>query len=118
MARLDMYANYELQASFKLDDNDFVLGRDASCVVSIPDSKVSRKHAIITSKGDDKIIENIGLNGTKVNGKAIESPYTLQAGDAIFIASYILVYQPEDITETDLDSTTIISRAPPKTLVL
>ena len=118
MARLDMYANYELQASFKLDDGEFLLGRDASCVVSIPDSKVSRKHAIIKSVGDDKIIENIGLNGTKVNGKTLESEYTLQAGDAIFIASYILVYQPEDIAEDDLDSTTIINRAPPKKLVL
>jgi pSer/pThr/pTyr-binding forkhead associated (FHA) protein len=113
-----MYANYELQASFKLDDSDFLLGRDASCVVSIPDSEVSRKHAIIKSVGGDKVIQNLGVNGTKVNGKALEDEYTLQAGDAIFIASYILVYQPEDLEKVDLDSTVIISREPPRTLVL
>lgn len=118
MARLDMYANYELQASFKLDDSDFLLGRDARCVVSIPDSKVSRKHAIIKSVAGEKVIQNLGVNGTKVNGKALEDDYTLQAGDAIFIASYILVYQPEDNTKSDLDSTTIVSRAPPRNLVL
>lgn len=118
MARLDMYANYELQASFKLDDGEFLLGRDANCVVSIPDSKVSRKHAIIKSVGEDRVIQNLGVNGTKINGKALESDYILQAGDAIFISSYILVYQPEDHEETNLDSTTIISRSPPKTLVL
>lgn len=118
MARLDMYANYELQASFKLDDNDFLLGRDARCVVSIPDSEVSRKHAIIKSINGDKVIQNLGINGTKINGKVLEGDYILQAGDAIFIASYILVYQPEDNSKIDLDSTTIIDRSPPQNLVL
>lgn len=118
MARLDMYVNYELQASFKLDDNNFLLGRDASCVVRIPDSNVSRKHATIRLVGDDRVIQNLGVNGTKINGKAIENDYTLQAGDAIFIASYILIYQPEDSSKIDLDSTTIISRAAPRKLVL
>lgn len=118
MARLDMYANYELQASFKLDDSDFLLGRDAGCMVIIPDSKVSRKHAIIKTVEGNRIIQNLGVNGTKVNGKSLKDDYTLQAGDAIFIASYILVYQPEDNAKADLDSTTIVSRSPAKKLVL
>ncbi|KXI28449.1 FHA domain-containing protein [Paraglaciecola hydrolytica] len=118
MARLDMYANYELQASFKLDDSDFLLGRDPNCVVIIPDPKVSRKHAVIKSVGDDRVIQNLGVNGTKINGKALDSDYILQAGDAIFIGSYILVFQTDYNDNTNLDSTTIISRSPPKHLVL
>ena len=118
MARLDMYVNYELKASFRLDDNEVMLGREAECAVRIPDGKVSRKHAVIKFLDGERIIENLGVNGTKVNGVDVDAPSVLKAGDAIFIANYILVYQPDEEVEQDLDGTTIINRAVPKNLVL
>ena len=107
MPRLDFYVNYELQASIKLDDAEVMVGRDPKCTVQIPDAKVSRKHAVITVDGDGHTIENFGANGTKINGKAIDAPCPLQPGDAIFISSYILVYQSDDAPAEELASTVL-----------
>lgn len=107
MARLDLYLNYERQASIRLEAAEVVLGRDPQCVVQIPDPKVSRRHAVISHQGGRHVIHNVGANGTRVNGVAIEEPHTLQPGDAIFIASYILVYQPDEASAGDLSETVI-----------
>lgn len=107
MSRLDLYVNYELQASIKLEDNDVVLGRAPGCAVQIPDSKVSRRHAVIYTEEVDHAIENFGANGTKVNGRIIDSRQKLKPGDAIFISSYILVYQSDDVPLEQSEATII-----------
>ncbi len=108
MARLDLYVNYKLQASMKLADSQTTIGRDHSCKVQIPDARVSRMHAVIQPEGAGHEIENLGTNGTKVNGHRLEAPKFLRPGDVIFISDYILAYQsdgtpPESIAETLLD---------------
>jgi pSer/pThr/pTyr-binding forkhead associated (FHA) protein len=108
VARLDLYVNYKLQASMKLAEGETTIGRDHSCKVQIPDAKVSRMHAVIQPEGAGHEIENLGTNGTKVNGLRIENPKLLKPGDVIFISNYILAYQsdetpPESIAETLLD---------------
>ena len=108
MPRLDLYVNYELQASIKLEEKDVVLGRAPGCAVQIPDPKVSRRHAVIYTDQENHAIENFGANGTRVNGNAIDARHPLQPGDAIFISSYILVYQPDDMPVEQLDATLII----------
>jgi pSer/pThr/pTyr-binding forkhead associated (FHA) protein len=107
VARLDLYLNYERQASIRLEAPEVVLGRDPQCVVQIPDPRVSRRHAVIRDQGGRHVIENVGTNGTRVNGVAIEQPRALQPGDAIFIASYILVYQPDEASAADFSETLI-----------
>jgi pSer/pThr/pTyr-binding forkhead associated (FHA) protein len=107
MPRLDFYVNYELQASIKLEGSDVVLGRAPDCAVQIPDPKVSRRHAVIYTDNDNHAIENFGANGTRVNGRAIDARHSLQPGDAIFISSYILVYQPDEVPAEQLDATVI-----------
>jgi len=107
VARLDLYLNYERQASIRLEAAEVILGRDPLCVVQIPDPKVSRRHAVIRDRGGRHFIENVGTNGTRVNGVVIEQPHALQPGDAIFIASYILVYQPDEASADDLSETVI-----------
>lgn len=107
MPRLDLYVNYELQASFKLDGTDVVLGRDPRSEVQIPDLKVSRRHAVISIDNDNHTIENFSANGTKVNGRPIVTRHRLQPGDTIFIANYILVYQSDDAAMDELDATVI-----------
>lgn len=110
MPRLDLYVNYELQASFKLEDTDVVLGRDPRSAVQIPDQKVSRRHAVISIDNGIHTIENFSANGTKVNGRPIGERHILQPGDTIFIASYILVYQSDDAATDELDATVISPR--------
>ena len=107
MPRLDFYVNYELQASIKLEGADVVLGRASGCAVQIPDPKVSRRHAVIYTDQHSHTIENFGTNGTRVNGHKIDSRHPLQPGDAIFISSYILVYQTDDAPAEQLDATVI-----------
>ena len=107
MPRLDMYINYELQASFRLGSGETVLGRAAGCGVQLPDMKVSRRHALIRAEGDGHVIENLGLNGTRINGCAIDGPHPLQGGDTIFISNCILVYQPDDAPVQQMGATII-----------
>lgn len=107
MPRLDFYVNYELQTSIKLEGCDVVLGRAPGCEVQIPDPKVSRRHAVIYSNAEIHSIENFGANGTRINGRSIDTRHQLQPGDVIFIASHILVYQPDDAPAEHLDATVI-----------
>ena len=46
-------------------------------------------------------IENRGANGTKVNGRWLEAPHSLEPGDAIFVSRYILIYQSDDVEPVD-----------------
>ena len=110
MPRLDLYINYELQASFKLEGTDIVLGRSPESAVQIPDQKVSRCHAVICIDNDNHTIENFSANGTKVNGRPLVARHCLQPGDTIFISSYILVYRSDDAPMDELDATVIAPR--------
>ncbi len=107
MARLDIYVNYERQASIKLEGVEVRVGRDPNCVVQIADPRVSRCHAVISQENGNHVIENFSANGTKVNGRNLDSRQTLIAGDAIFISSYILVYQPDDAPVEGLEETVL-----------
>lgn len=107
MPRLDFYSGYELQTSIKLGENEVTIGRDPACIVQLPDARVSRLHAKILSTDGGHEIDNHGGNGTKVNGNTIAAPHNLKPGDAIFISSYILVYQPDDAPVQELDSTVL-----------
>lgn len=105
MPRLDLYVNYELQATVKLGGAEVILGRDPACEVCMPDEQVSRRHAVIRAQGEAHEIENRGRNGTKVNGRPVESPQALVPGDVIFIAHYVLIYQSDDVPPAELDQT-------------
>jgi len=68
-------------------DGSLVLGRDASCDLTIPDRKVSRYHARFTPTGDGVLLEDMGSkNGTYCNGEELSAPILLQDGDLVQIA--------------------------------
>ena len=67
--------------------DELLLGRDASCDLTIPDRKVSRYHARLTPTADGVLLEDMGSkNGTHRNGEKITTPIVLQDGDLIQIA--------------------------------
>ena len=107
MPRLDFYVNYELQATVRLDEGSVQIGRDPNCAICMPDPRVSRVHAVIEAGDGGHEIENRGTNGTKVNGRVIEKPHLLKAGDAVFISRYILIYQPDDAPVAENASTVL-----------
>jgi pSer/pThr/pTyr-binding forkhead associated (FHA) protein len=105
MARLDVYVRFKLQASFKLETDKTMIGRDPRCAVQIPDGKVSRMHAVIYTESGGHEIENLGSNGTKVNGHLIRDSRLLMPGDVITISNYVLAYQSDETPTGNLDST-------------
>ncbi|MBT3322369.1 MAG: FHA domain-containing protein [Anaerolineae bacterium] len=68
-------------------EDALVLGRDATCNLTIPDRKVSRYHARLTPTSDGVLLEDMGSkNGTFCNGEVLKDSLILEDGDLIQIA--------------------------------
>lgn len=68
------------------------LGRSSECEVFLDDAKASKAHAAIRAeagpRGTAYVVEDLGSrNGTLVNGRKIDGPTRLQAGDRIRIGA-------------------------------
>lgn len=71
---------------FPLHDN-LLMGRDASCDITIADRQVSRYHVRFQITPEGVCMEDLGSkNGTHCNGLAVSGPVILQDGDVIQIA--------------------------------
>lgn len=78
---------------FTLDGDELVIGRAADNPVSIPDTSVSRKHAVVRKTADGWAVSDLGSgNGTMLNGAAIADETTLNDGDVITMGDTELVY--------------------------
>lgn len=92
------------QAGEKIEINPqeaFVFGRDGSCNVSLPERRVSRKHAVIQWDEEQKafVIQDLGsLNGTFVNGEHIPGPKVLHDQDRIQIGSFLFEFSASEMT--------------------
>ena len=63
-----------------------LVGRDASCHVTIPDSSVSHRHARIYHSDGEWYVEDLGsTNGTFVNDRPLTRPMVLRPGDTVSI---------------------------------
>jgi len=70
-----------------------VLGRGASCHITIEDPLVSRQHARIRILDDQAMFEDLGSrNGSQINGDPVEDPRVLQDGDRVRIGTMELVF--------------------------
>jgi pSer/pThr/pTyr-binding forkhead associated (FHA) protein/uncharacterized protein YraI len=75
---------------FPITGNAVTFGRDPDNDISWDDSQVSRKHARLTRRDNQLILEDLGsTNGTLVNGKPIAGEHVLQPADIITIGSSI-----------------------------
>ena len=79
---------------FTLEGDELVLGRAADNPVSIPDTSVSRKHALVRKTADGWAVSDLGSgNGTMLNGEAIADETVLNDGDVITMGDTELRYQ-------------------------
>ena len=63
-----------------------LIGRDAGCHVTIPDSSVSHRHARIYHSDGEWYVEDLGsTNGTFVNDRPLTRPVVLRPGDTVSI---------------------------------
>ena len=93
----------------ELSEGKFVIGRAASCQLSLDDPLVSRNHAQLTVAGNDITVEDLGSrNGVKVNGELINGRYTVQDKDQIVIGGQELKYiaRKENMGDTLIQSAT------------
>ncbi len=76
-----------------LPQGETLIGRSASCHVTIEDPLVSRQHARITIEGSRATAEDLGSrNGLQVNGRPIKGIVDLADGDRLRIGTQELVF--------------------------
>src|SRR3954469_23152323 len=76
-----------------LPQGDTVIGRSATCQVTIEDPLVSREHARIRIAGDRATIEDLGSrNGVQVAGVAIAGLHSLRDGERVRIGTQEMVF--------------------------
>jgi hypothetical protein len=79
-------------ATFSLEGDQLVIGRDSSSSIAINDAEVSRKHARLNFQGGKYVIEDLGsTNGTFVNGQRLVSPVVLKSGDVVSLGEQIVL---------------------------
>jgi hypothetical protein len=76
------------QHDLELHDGRFLIGRSASCQLSLDDPMVSRQHAALVVSGQTITVEDLGSrNGVQVNNRTIEGPHPVVLGDVVKIGS-------------------------------
>ncbi len=74
-----------------LSESKLTIGRDSDCDIVVADHTVSRKHAVITKRDSDWVIEDTSKNGTYVNEKSVEGTIKLNDGDFVAIATAVQI---------------------------
>jgi pSer/pThr/pTyr-binding forkhead associated (FHA) protein len=76
-----------------LASGENVIGRATDGLITLPSTKVSRRHARIVVCNERVILEDLGSrNGTYVGDRRIESAVELKNGDRIGIGSALLIF--------------------------
>ncbi len=71
-----------------------ILGRSSDADIRLQAPSVSRRHALLSPAGDEWTLEDLNSsNGTFVNGRRINGPVKLHAGDRIQAGPFRLEYQ-------------------------
>jgi len=78
--------------SCQLSTGEITIGRDPLNNIVLPDRRVSRHHARISSHGEEYVVEDIGsVNGTFVNNDEIKKQ-TLKLGDELKVGSTVISF--------------------------
>lgn len=96
---------------------EVVIGRSSECELRLPGGEASRRHAIVSWRGADAVVRDLGsTNGTRVNGAKVEDERALEPGDRIEIGGVAIIYCRVDAGFTAPDAVsgdrTIIAFAP------
>jgi hypothetical protein len=76
-----------------LPQGDTLIGRSATCHVSIEDPLVSRQHVRVRIQGDRATVEDLGSrNGLQINGRAVQGVHQLRDGDRLRIGTQEVVF--------------------------
>jgi pSer/pThr/pTyr-binding forkhead associated (FHA) protein len=95
VARLSVRQGSNAGQTFTLKAGENVIGRVSGLDMTIPDTLISRRHAVITVERDRVTIKDLdSANGTFVNHQRISGrPVVLHDGDQIGVGDAVLVFQ-------------------------
>jgi len=103
----------QVKQEFKVDKNEFKIGRHADNDVVIDNRSISGKHAIIIRKGDEYLVKDLdSTNGTKVNGHKVKA-VQLKHGDHIGLVKHTLIFQLISDPALDGEKTLSVSHSQP-----
>jgi hypothetical protein len=72
------------------------MGRSRQCDVVLNDPNVSRQHAEIRPRGGGWLLSDLGsTNGSLLNGRRIEGPELIKAGDEIEVGTSVIRFELE-----------------------
>ncbi len=78
--------------TFELSAEKTTIGRSPDCDIFLDDVTVSRRHAVVSRKDGELLIEDLGsLNGTFLNRRRIETG-ALTDGDELQVGKYRLTF--------------------------
>lgn len=97
----------------EIKGDHFVVGRDESADLMLRDSKVSRRHAYFKELPDGRVAlhDLKSANGTRLEGKKVESAILSGEDEQVQIGDTVLVVTKE---KTEVRDHTVIERALPK----
>lgn len=104
------------EMTHELGENEISIGRIEENMLQIEDASVSSRHALLTLRGDDYILTDIGsTNGTRLNGENIapDTENPLKDGDQIRFGHVETVYLSENAaTAQPLPVEEVVTTAP------
>jgi diguanylate cyclase (GGDEF)-like protein len=83
-------------------DKPVTLGRDPKAELTLQDEGISRRHCRIAFEKEKSafFIEDLGsTNGTLLNGKRLQAPKKLEAGDRIYLGACVVKFTYSDALE-------------------
>ncbi len=86
------------ETTHELGEPEISVGRIDENMLQIEDGSVSSRHAILTLRGDDYVLTDIGsTNGTRVNGEELapDTEVALKDGDSIYFGHVPTTYVSE-----------------------
>lgn len=94
-ARLAVYQNGKQELCAPIPASGAGIGRDAGNAVQLPQTEVSRRHAIVQHTSQGWYVRDLGSrNGLFVNGRRVKDAL-LKDGDKLTIGPYELVFEVE-----------------------
>ncbi|SCF15198.1 FHA domain-containing protein [Micromonospora coriariae] len=80
---------------WELPDGPVMIGRSSTCFVTLPDSSVSREHAVISRTGINFTVRDLGsTNGTYLNAERLDHSveYLLEHNDQLSVGVVLLTF--------------------------
>ena len=107
-AQLVRWKSDKIDLAFPLVEAGTFVGRDVGCLVQIPNSKVSKRHARIYLESGCWFVEDLGSrNGTRVNGARVQKA-KINDGDQLGFGPEEFIFTTKDINDPDFAPSHVI----------